>query len=164
MKKYAAHYLFPGNKPPISKGIITMDSSGLVIDIVNPAGKLTEEAGLEFHNGILCPAFVNVFHEFEGDRFYRKFPFLAPFKALQPQRLNTEKDLLSWLIAIQQTDEKISLQRLLATFTIEAAKAIDLDKEMGSLSPGKRPGLMLISGMDYQQLRLTSKSHLKVLA
>ena len=50
---------------------------------------------------------------------------------------------------------------LIAIFTIDAAKAIDLEKEMGSLSPGKRPGLMLLSGMDYQNLRLTEKSHLK---
>ncbi|WP_299584089.1 hypothetical protein [uncultured Sunxiuqinia sp.] len=161
MKKYAAHYLFPGNESPIAQGMVQVDSSGLILAVVKPHGKLQEEAGMEFHNGILCPAFVNVYHEFEPERFYRKFPLLKKFQALQPERLSTEKDVLSWLIAIQQADEQISLQQLITIFTIDAAKAIDLEKEMGSLTAGKRPGLMLLSGMDYQKLRLTEKSHLK---
>ena len=108
-----------------------------------------------------CPAFVNVFHEFEADRFYRKFPELKKFKKLCPERISTEKDLLGWMITIQQNSQEPTLEKLIRIFTLDAAKSIDLEKEVGSLKPGKRPGLMLISGMDYQNLRLTEKSHLK---
>lgn len=161
MKKYAAHYLFPGDEKPIAKGIIHVDHSGLILDVIKPFGELSEESGLEFHNGIICPAFVNVYPEFEPDRFYKKFPLLKEFESLCPDRLSTEKDLLSWIIAIQQNSDKPSLEQLIRIFTLEAAKSISLEKELGSLQVNKRPGLMLISGMDYQNLRLTANSHLK---
>ncbi|KOH43231.1 amidohydrolase family protein [Sunxiuqinia dokdonensis] len=163
MRKFAAHFLFPGNEKPIAKGTVQVDSSGLILDIIKPTGPFREEAGLEFHNGIICPAFVNVYHEFEPARFYRKFPALRPFESLCPERLNTEKDLLGWLKAIQMDNQNISLEQLIRIFTLDSAKSISLDKELGSIEKGKRPGLMLISGMDYQKLRLTENSHLKML-
>jgi cytosine/adenosine deaminase-related metal-dependent hydrolase len=163
MKKFAAHYIFPGNGKPIAKGIVKVDHSGLILDIVRGNGKLEEEASLEFHNGIICPAFVNVFHEFEQERFYRKFQALQEFEELRPSRLSTEKDLLGWLIAIQQKSNLFSLEQLIRIFTLDAAQSISLEKELGSIQIGKRPGLMLISGMDYQKLRLSENSHLKIL-
>ncbi len=163
MRKFAAHYLFTGNEKPIAKGIVQVDSSGLILDIARPIGRFREEAGLEFHNGIICPAFVNVYHEFEPERFYRKFPELLPFESLCPERLNTEKDLLGWLKAIQLTSKHINLEQLIRLFTLDSAKSISLNKELGSIEKGKRPGLMLISGMDYHKLRLTENSYLKML-
>ena len=163
MKKFAAHFLFPVNQKPIAKGIVNVDQSGLILDIVKTDNNLTEEAGLEFHNGIICPAFVNVFNEFEPDRFYRKFHVLKEFRDLCPERVSTEKDLLAWIKAIQAKSDKLSLEQLIRIFTLDAAKSISLEKEMGSIQRGKRPGLMLISGMDYQNLRLTENSHLKIL-
>jgi len=164
MKKFAAHYLFPVYDKPIAKGIVKVDQSGLILALIKSYGNLREEAGLEFHNGIICPAFVNVYHEFEADRFYRKFPLLKEFDDLRPERLSTEKDLLNWLIAIQQNSDKLSLEQLIRIFTLDAARSISLDKELGSLQINKRPGLMLISGMDYKNLRLTTDSYLKMLA
>lgn len=161
MKKFSAHFLFPVNGRPIAKGIVKVDHSGLILEVVHGEGNLREEAGLEFHNGIICPAFVNVFHEFEKDRFYRKFEELKPFEELRPMRLSTEKDLLGWLIAIQQNSNKLSLEQLIRIFTMDAARSISLDKEVGSFEQGKRPGLMLISGMDYQNLQLSADSRLK---
>lgn len=161
MKKYAAHYLFPVNEKPIAKGIVRIDKSGLVQGIVKPGKDLDEEAGLEFHNGIICPAFVNVYYEFERERFYRKFPALKNFESLRPERINTEKDLLNWIIAIQSSSRELSLHQLIRIFTLDAAKSIGLEKEVGSIQEGKRPGLMLISGMDYKNLQVTESSHLK---
>ena len=161
MKKYAAHYLFPVVEKPIAKGIVKVDQSGLIVEIINPDRHLEEEAGMEFHNGIICPAFVNVYTEFEPVRFYRKFQVLKEFEKVRPARVSTEKDLLNWITAIQMKSNKLSLNQLIRIFTLDAAQAISLDKELGSLKVGKRPGLMLISGMDYQNLRLTENSHLK---
>jgi cytosine/adenosine deaminase-related metal-dependent hydrolase len=161
MKKYAAHYLFPVVEKPIAKGIVKVDPSGLILEIVNPNRYLEEEAGMEFHNGIICPAFVNVYTEFEPDRFYRKFKALKEFESVRPARVSTEKDLLSWITAIQMKSNKLSLDQLIRIFTLDAALAISLDKELGSLKVGKRPGLMLISGMDYKTLRLNENSFLK---
>jgi hypothetical protein len=163
MKKYAAHYLFPGDRNPIAKGIIKVDPSGLILELINPVNGLSEQEGMEFHNGIICPAFVNVFHEFEDERFFRKFPLLQKYNHLKPERLNTEKDILSWIKAIQRENLQLTLDELIRIFTLDAAKSIKLEKEVGSLEKGKRPGLMLISGMDYRNLRLSEKSYLKML-
>lgn len=163
MKKYAAHYVFPVVEKPIAKGIVKVDPSGMIVEVINPNRNLEEEAGMEFHNGIICPAFVNVYTEFEPTRFYRKFRELEEFERVRPERLTTEKDLLNWIIAIQLANTKLPLSHLIRLFTLDAARAISLDKELGSLTPGKRPGLMLISGMDYKTLRLNENSYLKML-
>ncbi len=59
MRKIAATYVFPSNRPPIKNGIVICESDGSIIEIIDNNGVLKEEAGLEFYNGILIPGFVN---------------------------------------------------------------------------------------------------------
>jgi aminodeoxyfutalosine deaminase len=59
IKKFAAHYVFPGSGKPIKNGVITYDETGEILDISQPGFTVQEIAGLEFHAGILVPGFVN---------------------------------------------------------------------------------------------------------
>ncbi len=59
MRKIAATYIFTGIKPPIKNGILTCKTDGTILDISGNNGKITEQSGLEFYNGILVPGFVN---------------------------------------------------------------------------------------------------------
>ena len=59
MRKIAATYIFPGNRPPLKNGILICNDDGSVVDIVEKNGDFKEEAGVEFYSGILCPGFVN---------------------------------------------------------------------------------------------------------
>ena len=59
MRKIAATYIFPCNQPPIKNGILICENDGTIIDIIDTGGKIKEESGLEFYNGILVPGFVN---------------------------------------------------------------------------------------------------------
>lgn len=59
MRKIAATYIFPGNKPPIKNGILICKPNGTIVDIIDNKGELKEESGLEFYSGILVPGFVN---------------------------------------------------------------------------------------------------------
>ncbi len=59
MRKIAAHYIFPVTDEPIKNGTLVFDDDGSIIEIIKPVGKFTEQAGVEFHSGILIPAFVN---------------------------------------------------------------------------------------------------------
>lgn len=59
MRKIAATYIFPGNRPPIKNGILICKSNGTIVDIIDNNGVLKEEHGLEFYSGILVPGFVN---------------------------------------------------------------------------------------------------------
>ncbi len=67
----------------------------------------------------------------------------------------------------QDTEISLSgLQDILPSYTIEAARAIFEDIKLGSLEPGKIPGINLISGIEYTPdgiIRLSEKSSLKVL-
>ncbi len=60
MRKIAATYIFPCSGPPIKNGILICGDDGTIIEIIDNNGKLNEEAGLEFHSGVLVPGFVNV--------------------------------------------------------------------------------------------------------
>jgi len=59
VRKIAATYIFPGNRPPLKNGILICNDDGSVVDIIEKNGDFKEEAGVEFYSGILCPGFVN---------------------------------------------------------------------------------------------------------
>ncbi len=59
MRKIAATYIFPLNRPPVKNGILTCTPDGTIIDISGNNEKITEQSGLEFYSGILVPGFVN---------------------------------------------------------------------------------------------------------
>ena len=59
VRKIAATYIFPGNRPPIKNGILICKTDGTIVDIIDNHGELTEESGMEFYSGILTPGFVN---------------------------------------------------------------------------------------------------------
>ena len=52
----------------------------------------------------------------------------------------------------------IPLAELLTYATLNGAKAIGIADRKGSIEVGKRPGLAVISGVDFQTMRLTSES------
>ena len=49
----------------------------------------------------------------------------------------------------------IPLERLLSYATINGAKALGIDATKGSLEVGKRPGLVIVEGVDYKNMCLT---------
>ena len=59
MRKITAHYIYPVTSPPLKNGIIELDDSGYIQNIIDTNGRLSESSGLEFYNGIIVPGFVN---------------------------------------------------------------------------------------------------------
>jgi len=59
VRKIAATYIFPGDRPPIKNGILVCKTDGTIVEIIDNKGVLKEESGLEFYSGILTPGFVN---------------------------------------------------------------------------------------------------------
>jgi len=58
----------------------------------------------------------------------------------------------------------VKLDELFAWATLNGAKALHIDDRFGSFEPGKKPGINLISGVDFKTMRLTEKSIVKRLA
>ena len=59
MRKIAASYIFPCNRPPIKNGILVCENDGTIVEIIEYKGNLKEQPNLEYYSGILVPGFVN---------------------------------------------------------------------------------------------------------
>jgi cytosine/adenosine deaminase-related metal-dependent hydrolase len=59
VRKIAATYIFPGNRPPVKNGILTCKPDGTIVGLSGNNEMITEQSGLEFYSGILVPGFVN---------------------------------------------------------------------------------------------------------
>ena len=85
---------------------------------------------------------------------------LATFHSTRPkQNLN----ILEAMLALQELSSDRSLLDVIPAYTLKAAEALFEDNNLGSIEPGKKPGLNLLSNMEPGTFRLTGKSTIKVL-
>ena len=72
-------------------------------------------------------------------------------------------NILEAMLALQELYPEGSLLDVLPAYTLKAAEALFEDNNLGSIEPGKKPGLNLLSDMEPGTFKLTGKSSLKVL-
>lgn len=72
---------------------------------------------------------------------------------------NRQLDLIEEMKTIQRQLPEISLQEMLSWATINGARALQFDERLGSLEPGKCPGIVLIDGLENFQLTPRTKAH-----
>ena len=96
-RKISAHYVFPISSEPIKNGIIEIDNTGKIINIINPCKEFKELAGVEFYSGILVPGFVNTHCHIELSHLKNKIPeheglhnFITKISSL---RINDDKTI-----------------------------------------------------------------------
>jgi len=75
---------------------------------------------------------------------------------------NTKLSILDEMKVIAK-DSDISFSEMLKWATLNGAKALRVDNKFGSIKEGKTPGLNLISDFDFENMRLTEKSAVKVI-
>jgi hypothetical protein len=160
--KFSAHFVVPANGPVLPRAIVEVDASGTILQLTETTDDFREQAGLEFHSGILCPALIDLWHYATTNDILQKLPELEPFRKFIPANTNDPKAAFNWLKAIQENLPENSLPELIALFTARAAKTFHLT-EAGTIAPGKRPGLVILSGIDYANFRLKPDSRLKKL-
>ncbi|RYY21013.1 MAG: amidohydrolase [Chitinophagaceae bacterium] len=71
---------------------------------------------------------------------------------------NDKLDLLEEIKTIYDAYPEIDIQRLLKWGTMNGAKALDIDDEVGSFAPGKQPGIVHIEGLTPSGISKSAKS------
>lgn len=74
---------------------------------------------------------------------------------------NNNLSVLSEMITLQNKFPELELELLLKWATLNGAKALGIDSNFGSFEPGKKPGINLISGIDFQQMKFTHSTTVK---
>lgn len=74
---------------------------------------------------------------------------------------NTELSILQEMLTIQQIFPTISLEELISWACINGAKALNISTAFGSFEKGKKPGVNLITGIDFKTMKLTPKAKVK---
>jgi cytosine/adenosine deaminase-related metal-dependent hydrolase len=66
---------------------------------------------------------------------------------------------LNELKTIQKHNPQIPLEEMLGWATINGARALQMDKHLGSFEKGKKPGVVLIKGIDALNGLLNASSN-----
>ena len=74
---------------------------------------------------------------------------------------NNELSVLSELVTLQHHFPELQLEELLNWACLTGAKALGIEDKFGSFEPGKKPGINLITGVDFNTKKLSSKCKLK---
>jgi cytosine/adenosine deaminase-related metal-dependent hydrolase len=74
---------------------------------------------------------------------------------------NRDLSILSELITLQLHFSEILIEDLISWATINGARALGIDGHFGSFAPNKKPGINLITGIDFKTRKFTQKSKLK---
>jgi len=74
MRKFSAHYIFTGAGTVLKKGIVTVNDEGIITELIDTGGNLTEMASVEFYNGVLVPGFINSHCHLELSHLRNVFP------------------------------------------------------------------------------------------
>ena len=74
MRKFSAHYIITGTGDVLKKGVIAVNDEGIITELIDTGGDLTEMASVEFYNGILIPGFINSHCHLELSHLRNVFP------------------------------------------------------------------------------------------
>ena len=74
---------------------------------------------------------------------------------------NHELSVLSEMITIQLHFPELKLDKIMQWACLNGAKALQIEDKFGSFEVGKKPGVTLISGIDFKTMKLTEKSIVK---
>jgi len=160
--KYAAHYIITGAGQVLRKGIVEIDPAGQVLRVTSNENGLSEQAGMEFHSGVICPAFPNLLQIFSERELFEKLPQLNRYRKFLPPDQQNPKVIFNWIKNIQLNDETAELSDLIDLFCTEGWRIVQ-QPDLGTIETGKRPGLVLLYVMNYQNLRLKEDSKIRKL-
>jgi cytosine/adenosine deaminase-related metal-dependent hydrolase len=149
----------------------------VALDFFEPTGKTSLQSvlpvfkkahhGILVHNSFTSAADIQAVHAAMNNAFWCLCPnanqyieqTMPPIKLLRNNNAtivvgtdsyasNWQLNILDELKTIQQHHTDIPLSEMLQWATINGARALQMDRHLGSFDKGKKPGLVLITGVD----------------
>uniref|UniRef100_UPI003217A8A1 amidohydrolase family protein n=1 Tax=uncultured Draconibacterium sp. TaxID=1573823 RepID=UPI003217A8A1 len=74
---------------------------------------------------------------------------------------NDQLSVLAEMITLQHHFPELTIDELITWATINGAQALCVENDFGSFDAGKKPGVNLISAIDFRQMKLTPNSKVK---
>lgn len=74
---------------------------------------------------------------------------------------NHQLSILDEMITLQKHYPELGLEELISWATINGAKALQINSKFGSFEKGKNPGINLLTGIDFERMKLTLKTKVK---
>ena len=74
LRYLSADYIFPVSSEPIKDGIVVIDESGVIVDIIDGGRRSEISATTELYQGIIVPGFVNSHCHLELSHMHGKIP------------------------------------------------------------------------------------------
>ena len=99
---------------------------------------------------------------FTGKKFWNRYSKNILFSGYMLD-FNPEVPIIDELKFIQAKNPWLSFQDLIRCFTLNPACALNMDQHSGSLNPGKKPGLNLITNFNFNDFKLKDSSEIKLL-
>jgi aminodeoxyfutalosine deaminase len=74
MRKLSAQFIITGTGTVLEKGIIAVNDDGVITEVIDTGGELSEISSLKFYNGVIVPGFVNAHCHLELSHLKGVFP------------------------------------------------------------------------------------------
>ena len=191
MRKIAATYVYPLTRTPIKNGILLCEDDGTIIEIIDKGEEFREEAGVEHYSGILVPGFVrsnelknldkvrcrkmwaegivlalDVGNSLFAEITKNEFAVHALAADLMqnnksPDCMGMQRPIPEHLYAMQEQNRSLNMTELLTLLSLEKARDLGIESQYGSFEPGTRPGINLVTGIDYKRMRFTPDMKIK---
>lgn len=148
--------VFTCDGKPLVFGHIVVDDDGTIIDIVDTGGKLIEEEGLEYHNGVLVPGFI-IESKTDVDaanvkRMRNMTGVQFETKDVKNIAYNTRELVVNQMFGAQLSGA--SFADALANATIEPARMLGVDDKLGCFKKGANPGVVLLYPFDFVNVKM----------
>ncbi len=106
MRKIAATYIYPVTSQPIKYGILYLDDNNTIVKIIDNNGKMVEEEGCEYYNGIITPGFINAHTHLELSYLKNLFERGAGMRQFLKTMMTKPKTNVSEIAAIAEYYDK----------------------------------------------------------
>ena len=187
MRRISAHFALSPDHRFLHMPVLQLDNDNHVVGLHEAGASFTETAGVEFYNGLIIPGLIGVLPQsklqdsaFQSRMCRNGVLFLLSLtnvtirsasgypvvieKSLEDSDLNCDDDCFVWekLMERLKQGERVDASAWLLEYLIQpwAKSGCAVG---GAFVEGKRPGVLQITGMDWQTMQFTDKTQLRLI-